>query len=70
MIKNVGKTDKIIRTLLALVMLALIFFGGFSAVINIVLGIVILVLVVTSMSGTCPAYMPLKVSTNKTDEAA
>jgi K+-transporting ATPase A subunit len=70
MIKNVGKTDKMIRTLLAIVLLGLIFFGGFGIVVNIVLGIITLVLVATSMSGTCPAYMAAKISTNKADEAA
>lgn len=68
MVKNVGKTDKMVRTLLAIALLGLIFFGGFETVIQIILGVVVLVLVVTSTSGTCPAYMPLKISTNKTNE--
>ena len=70
MIKNVGKTDKMVRTLLAIILLGLIFFVGLGTVVNVILGVIIAVLVVTSMSGTCPAYMPLKMSTNKEDEAA
>ena len=70
MVKNVGQTDKMIRIGLAVVMIGLIFFAGFSMVINIILGVVALVLVATSAVGTCPAYMPFKASTCKTEEAA
>jgi len=70
MIKNVGKTDKMVRSLLAIVLLGLIFFAGLGTVVNVILGVIVAVLVVTSMSGTCPAYMATKISTNKADEAA
>ncbi len=70
MIKNVGKTDKIVRVVLAIILLGVIFFAGLGTTINIILGVVTLVLVATSLVGTCPAYLPFKVSTCKTEEAA
>ena len=70
MVKNVGQTDKIIRIVLAVVLLGLIFFAGLGTTVNIILGIITLVLVATSIVGTCPAYMPFKASTCKTEDAS
>ena len=70
MVKNMGQTDKIVRVVLAVVMLGLIFFAGLGSTINIILGVITVVLVGTSFVGTCPAYIPFKASTCKTEEAA
>lgn len=59
MTKNVGKTDKIIRIVLAVVLAALDFFdvvtGGFSWI----LSVVAIVLVVTAVLNFCPLYTVL-----------
>ena len=70
MVKNIGQTDKIIRVGLAIVFLGLIFFANLGSVVNIILGVVAAVFILTSLVGTCPAYLPFKASTCKTEEAA
>jgi len=70
MVKNVGKTDKIVRVVLAIVFIGLIFFANLGNAVNIILGVLAAVFVVTSLVGTCPLYMPFKMSTCKKDDAA
>lgn len=68
MVKNMGKTDKVIRIVLALVVGLLILTGqlvGWGAVI---LGILAAVFIGTSIVGTCPLYIPFKISTLKKSE--
>ncbi len=62
MSKNVGKTDKIIRVVLAIILIGVAASLSFNMV-GIILGIVALVLVGTAATGTCLAYVPLKIST-------
>ncbi|EGV16004.1 hypothetical protein ThimaDRAFT_4731 [Thiocapsa marina 5811] len=64
LIKNVGKTDRNIRLAAGGV---LVFLG---IVTNTVLfSIIGLVVLATGAIGTCPAYMPLNINTNKDDKA-
>ena len=68
MVKNMGKTDKVIRIVLALVVGLLILTGqlvGWGAVI---LGILAAVFIGTSVVGTCPLYIPFNISTLKKSE--
>lgn len=68
MVKNMGKTDKVIRIVLALVVGLLILTGqlvGWGAVI---LGILAVVFIGTSVVGTCPIYIPFNISTLKKSE--
>ncbi|MFA5852271.1 MAG: DUF2892 domain-containing protein [Spirochaetales bacterium] len=68
MVKNMGKTDKVIRIVLALLVGLLILTGqlvGWGAVI---LGILAVVFIGTSVVGTCPLYIPLNISTLKKTE--
>ena len=68
MVKNMGKTDKVIRIVLALVVGLLILTGqlvGWGAVI---LGILAAVFIGTSVVGTCPIYIPFNISTLKKSE--
>ena len=68
MVKNMGKTDKVIRIVLALVFGLLILTGqlvGWGAVI---LGILAVVFIGTSVVGTCPIYIPFNISTLKKSE--
>ena len=61
--KNIGTIDKVIRILLAIVVIVLYLNGSITGVAAIILGIVAFVFIVTSLIGFCPLYVPLKIST-------
>lgn len=65
--KNIGKADKMIRVILAIILAALDFFevvkGGFSWV----LSVIAIVLLVTAFINFCPAYTLLGMNTCKND---
>jgi hypothetical protein len=61
--KNMGTVDKIIRILLAIVVIVLYLNGSITGVAAIILGILAIVFIVTSLIGFCPLYVPLKIST-------
>lgn len=65
MIKNMGTTDRVIRTILALVVLALYFTGQITGLAAIILGIFAVIFLLTSLIAFCPLYIPLKLSTRK-----
>lgn len=65
MVKNMGKTDKVIRIVVALIVGLFILTGqlvGWGAVI---LGLLAVVFIGTSVVGTCPLYIPFNFSTLK-----
>jgi hypothetical protein len=61
--KNMGTVDKIIRILLAIVVIVLYLNESITGVAAIILGILAIVFIVTSLIGFCPLYVPLKIST-------
>jgi hypothetical protein len=63
--KNMGKTDKAIRILIAVVIVALYFTNVISGITGIILLILAGVFVFTSLIGTCPLYLPFGLSTKK-----
>lgn len=63
--KNMGTTDRIVRTILAIVMAALYFTGTVTGTLGIVMLILALVFIATSIIGFCPLYLPLGLSTRK-----
>ncbi len=63
--KNMGTTDRIVRTILAIVMAALYFTGTVTGTLGIVMLILALVFIATSIMGFCPLYLPLGLSTCK-----
>jgi K+-transporting ATPase A subunit len=65
MVKNMGKIDRVVRILLAVVVAVLFFTGQLTGTAAIVLGILAVVFIATAAIGTCPLYMPFKISTNK-----
>ena len=65
MTKNMGTVDRTIRILIVLVIAACYFAGKISGTLAIVLGIVAIVFLLTSLVGSCPAYMPFGLSTRK-----
>ncbi len=63
--KNMGLVDRILRTILAVIVAALYFGGLISGVVAVVLGIFAVIFLVTSFTGLCPLYSLLGISTTK-----
>ncbi|MFH2011243.1 MAG: DUF2892 domain-containing protein [Pseudomonadota bacterium] len=63
--KNMGTLDRVIRILIAIVLVILYFTGNISGVAAIILGILALILLITGIIGFCPLYVPFKFSTIK-----
>ena len=65
MIQNMGTVDRIVRLVFAVLVAVLYFANVISGVEAIILGVVALVLLLTSLVGFCPLYAPFKFSTRK-----
>jgi len=63
--KNIGTIDKIVRIILALVIVALYFTHVISGVLTIVLLVLAGILILTSLISFCPLYLPFGIKTNK-----
>ena len=63
--KNMGSTDRIIRTLLAAIIFVLIFTNVLSGALAWVLGSLAVIFLVTSFVSFCPLYLPFKFSIKK-----
>ena len=60
-----GNADRLIRTLLAIVVAVLYFTKQISGTAAIILGILAIIWLLTSLVSFCPAYLPFKISTRK-----
>jgi len=60
-----GTTDKVIRVLIAVIILVLYFTHVVSGTLAVILLILAGVFVVTSLLGLCPLYLPFGLSTRK-----
>jgi len=56
MIKNIGKSDKVIRIVLAIICAALYFGNIVTGIWGIVLLVIAALALITSFMGTCPIY--------------
>jgi hypothetical protein len=63
--QNMGAIDRVIRIILALVVVILYFTGELSGLAAIVLGIFAVVFLLTSLVGVCPLYTMLGIKTTK-----
>ncbi len=63
--KNMGNPDRIIRSVIALVIAALYFTETITGTLGIVLLVVAAVFLLTSFVSFCPLYLPFKLSTAK-----
>ena len=63
--KNMGTADRVIRLLVAVGIAILYLMGSITGIVAIVLGVVAVVFLATAISGYCPGYVPLGVSTRK-----
>ena len=61
--KNMGNADRIIRFIVAAIVVALYMSGTISGILGIVLLILSGVFVLTSFIGFCPLYAPFGIST-------
>jgi K+-transporting ATPase A subunit len=62
---NMGKTDRFLRVLLAIIVGGLIITGQLTGLAAVILGIFAVIFLGTSLIGFCPLYLPLKISTKK-----
>lgn len=60
---NMGGADRLIRTLVAIVIGILILTGRLGGTLGIVLGVLAIVFLLTSAVSRCPLYVPLGIST-------
>jgi len=60
-----GVVDRIIRTILAVVVIVLFATKQITGVAAIILGILAIIFLLTSAVGLCPLYLPFKISTKK-----
>ncbi len=61
--KNMGNLDRTVRLIVVLAIAIAYFMGQISGTLALVLGVVALVFLLTSLIGTCPAYLPFGLST-------
>ncbi|MDE1205246.1 YgaP family membrane protein [Tenacibaculum larymnensis] len=64
--KNMGNTDKAIRTLIALIIAALSYFEFITGIFGNILLVLAIILLVTSLINFCPLYKLLGINTCKT----
>lgn len=63
--QNMGTIDRAIRVIVAISVGLLWYTGVISGVAAMILGAISIVLVATSLIGSCPLYMPFSFSTKK-----
>lgn len=63
--KNIGSTDKIIRVILAFIVVILYYTNSISGTLALVLGAFAIILLITSFINFCPLYLPFGISTRK-----
>lgn len=63
--KNMGSADRVVRLLLAAVVVVLLATGAISGTLAVILGILAVIFVVTSAISFCPLYLPFGISTKK-----
>ncbi len=66
--KNMGTADRVIRTLLAIVIAILYFTNVIGGTLALILGIIAVIFLLTSLVSYCPAYLPLGISTCAREE--
>jgi len=66
--KNMGGTDRLLRLIVAAVVVALYFFGVIEGTLGFVLLILSAIFVLTSFVSYCPLYTPFGINTCKTKQ--
>lgn len=68
--KNMGTTDKAIRTLFAVAVAVLYILGMISGTVAIILGALAVIFILTSLVSFCPLYAPFGITTCKKEQAS
>lgn len=63
--KNMGTIDRLLRTIIAIVIIVLYFTGQITGTAAIILGVLAIIFLLTSAVSFCPLYVPLKINTKK-----
>ena len=63
--KTIGSTDKVIRIVIGIVLLVIAFAAPTGPVLKTILIILGIIALVTAVTGLCPLYSALGISTNK-----
>jgi hypothetical protein len=63
MTKNMGTADRVIRAIIAVIMLSLYFTGTVTGTLGIVLVALSVIFLLTSFISFCPLYLPFGLST-------
>lgn len=66
--RNMGTIDKVVRILIALVVIGLYFANVISGTVAIVLLILSAIFILTSLLSFCPLYLPFGINTDKKKE--
>lgn len=66
--KNMGNSDRSIRSVLAIIMLALYYFDVITGTLGVVLLVLSGIFLLTSFISFCPLYAPFGLSTCKTEK--
>ena len=62
---NMGIADRIIRIIVAIIIAVLYFTDQITGLAAIILGILAIIFIITSLSGSCLLYVPFKITTKK-----
>jgi len=68
MTKNMGTTDRMIRTIIVVIIAGLLLSGVITSTLAVILGIFAVIFLGTSAIGWCPLYKPMRISTKKAME--
>lgn len=68
MTQNMGSIDRILRTVVALAIGGLYMAGTIGGTTAAILGVLALIFLLTSFTGTCPLYAPFGLSTRGSTE--
>lgn len=63
--KNMGTVDRVLRAILAVIIIILYVAGSITGMAAVILGIVAVAFLLTSITGVCPVYGPFGISTIK-----
>jgi hypothetical protein len=66
--RNMGKIDRVVRILVALLIVVLYFAHAISGTLAIILLILAGIFIVTSLVSFCPLYLPFGINTGKKKE--
>jgi len=65
--KNMGTIDRVVRVVIAIVLIVLYALGYISGTLGIILLVLSGIFILTSLVTTCPLYLPFGISTRKSD---